>query len=179
MNISSLLRRIFQRNLRKEGMADPKTSHAPETHAPITNSNRFYQHLFSKVEKTAGTPLDPNTITAIIDFSAGGPVSLRSIHEKRIYLTCELAMQDGQQPSADGALRYELMTEEHFSEDTARALLTALGNLSQNAILGKGHTIDVSWALESDDPYIVKLELVHKFSFEKNSFGIYRVIPAN
>ncbi|NNU62939.1 hypothetical protein [Ochrobactrum soli] len=168
MKFLRLLRRISQE---KTGTMD--------TASVIKDSDRFYESVFAKVEKYFGVSLDPDTISSIIGFSAGGPVSLRANQQKRFYLTRELAMYEAQLPSSDGALRYEFMTEGHFSEETARTLLTALGNLTQNSILGKGHTIDLTSVFGSVEPFIVRLDLAKWFSFEKKNFAIYRVVPIN
>lgn len=168
MKFLRLLRRISQE---KSGPMD--------TDSVIKDSDRFYERVFAKVETRFGVSLDPDTISSIIGFSAGGPVSLRANQQKRLYLTCELAMYEAQLPSSDGALRFEFITEGHFAEETARTLLTALGNLTQNSILGNGHTIDLTSIFGSIEPFIVKLELAIRFSFEKKSFAIYRVAPVN
>lgn len=86
-------------------------------------------------------------------------------------------MYEDQQTSADGILRFELMSVGHFTEEVARPLLTALGRLSQTAVLGKGHTIDVTSVFEGNGPSVVRLELFDKFSFEQKSFGIYCIVP--
>jgi len=145
----------------------------------IKDPDRFYERVFAKVETRFVVSLDPDTISSIIGFSAGGLVSLRANQQKRLYLTCELAMYEAQFPSSDGALRFEFITAGHYSEETAQTLLTALGKLTQNSTLGKGHTIDLTSVFGSIEPFIVKLELAICFSFEKKNFAIYRVVPVN
>lgn len=179
MKFLRLLRRISQEKSHSKEQLETQVSRAMATASLIKDSNRFYERVFAKVETRFGVSLDPDTIASIVGFSAGGPVSLRANQQKRLYLTCELAMYEAQLPSSDGALRFEFMTEGHFSEETARTLLTALGNLTQNSILGKGHTIDLTSVFGSVGPFIVRLDLAIRFSFEKKNFAIYRVVPIN
>lgn len=57
---------------------------------------------------------DTETLTAVIGFSAGGPVSLFKKEEKRLYATCELAVYPEQVESSEG-LKYEFFSEGRFS----------------------------------------------------------------
>ncbi len=68
------------------------------------------------------------------------------------------------------------MTIGDFREDQARVLLTALGNLSLNARLGDGHTVDVS-AVDGVRCELVELSLFSRIDSAGSLYGIYRVQP--
>ncbi|MGU3398849.1 hypothetical protein ACLBWS_03765 [Brucellaceae bacterium D45D] len=176
------LRKIFSG---RNGMSSPDVALENDSpslkkeHLSAASYDRFYKRLLQKVEDKAGANFDPDTLTGIIGFSTGGPISVRTIKNKRIYVTCELARYREQQQSADGLLHYELMTEGHFPEDIAHRLLTAIGGMSLNTALGKKHTIDVTAVIEGEGTSTVVLDLYSRFSFEKASYGIYRISPLN
>lgn len=48
-----------------------------DTASVIKDPDRFYERVFAKVETRFSVSLDPDTISSIIGFSAGGLVSLR------------------------------------------------------------------------------------------------------
>jgi hypothetical protein len=140
------------------------------------NYKRFYEELFREVEARFGD-LDEATLTAIVGFSAGGPVSLCTIVERGICATCELAAYAEQHPSAEG-LRFELLSTGDFPIDWCRAVFSALGGLSMETSLGHGHTGDISTVVDEGDPITrVRLELFSTADFEGERYGVYRVAP--
>ena len=62
---------------------------------------KFYNELFAPLEEKYGE-LDEDTITSIVGFSAGGPVSLSKIENKKLFVTCELAAYPEQRVSSEG-----------------------------------------------------------------------------
>jgi hypothetical protein len=86
-------------------------------------------------------------------------------------------MYPEQHISAEGLLRYELMTQGHFDLGVARTLLTAVGAMSLSTTLGDGHTIDVSAIADGDSPSTFVLSLYSRIEFEGSSYGIYRLSP--
>jgi hypothetical protein len=147
----------------------------------IDNSkqDRFYEVLFRSIERTVGSKFDPDTIAAIIGFEVGGPVALRTIANRGIYVTSELAIYPDQHKSTDGFPRYELMTEGDFDLETARMLLTAIGAMSLSTTLGDSHTIDVSAIMDGNGPSIVAMNLYSRVEFEGSHYGIYRLSPVS
>jgi hypothetical protein len=137
---------------------------------------KHYQALFRELERRHGR-LDDETLTSIVGFSAGGPVSLSTLAKKNIYVTCELSLYPEQKKSAEG-LKFELLSLGKFDEDTCRTLFTALGNLSMNETLGDGHTVDVSGVMPSGEPSQVRLELFSEADIGDGRFGVYQVAPA-
>lgn len=133
----------------------------------------FYAALFRDIEAEYGA-FASDTLTAVIGFSAGGPVSLSYIPGKQVYASCELAAYPGQVVSTDG-LKYELFTV-GLPEEWSRKALTAIGDLSWNAELGDGHTVDLSEVFESPrKTHVVRLELFSQIDFQGTAYGIYRV----
>ena len=137
---------------------------------------KHYQVLFGELERKHGR-LDNETLTSIIGFSAGGPVSLSKLAKKKIYVTCELSLYPEQKQSTEG-LKFELLSLGAFNEDTCRTLFTALGNLSMNEALGDGHTVDVSGVMPSGEPAQVRLELFSEVDIGDGKFGVYQVARA-
>jgi hypothetical protein len=135
-----------------------------------------YRELFKPLEMARGT-LDSDTLTSIIGFSAGGPVSLVKIEKKSIYVTCELSVYPEQKRSAEG-FRFELLSLGSFDAETCRSVFTALGALSMDATLGNGHTVDVSGVVASKRISNVKLKLFSKSTIDNELFGVYEVLPA-
>ena len=138
------------------------------------DAEAHYQALFQELERRHGR-LDEDTVTSIVGFSAGGPVSLSKLEKKNIYVTCELSLYPQQKMSAEG-LKFELLSVGAFDENTCRALFTALGNLSMDATLGNGHTIDVAGVMRSGEPSQVELKLFSRIG--NGNFGVYQVVPA-
>lgn len=142
-----------------------------------TVAGQLYSRLFASFEEKSGVRLAPETLTSVVGFSAGGPVALRTVQSKQIFITAELAMYQDQLHSADGLSRYELMTQNHFDENNARTLLTAIGAMSLSTVLGNRHTIDVSAITDAAGPEMVKLKLYSRISFHGLEYGIYEVLP--
>ncbi|MDZ4299006.1 MAG: hypothetical protein U0998_03755 [Moraxellaceae bacterium] len=123
------------------------------------NYEKLYADLFSQVVNEYGE-LDPETLTAIVGFSSGEPISLNKITSKNLFITCEFALYQGQKLSTE-KLRYELMATEFPDAEWCRSVFTALGNLSSNAALGDKHTIDIS-GISENGPKLIKLSLFPK-----------------
>jgi hypothetical protein len=136
---------------------------------------QHYVTLFGALEAEYGA-LDGETITAVIGFSAGGPVSLCERRAARLFVTCELSLYEEQKTSTDG-LRFELFCKDDFDEEQARALFTALGALSMEARLGDKHTVDASQIVKARTD-VVRLTLFSRARIEGAEYGLYRVRPA-
>jgi hypothetical protein len=137
---------------------------------------KHYQALFRELERRHGR-LDDETLTSIVGFSAGGPVSLSKLAKKKIYVTCELSLYPEQKESTEG-FKFELLSLGAFDELTCRTLFTALGSLSMNETLGDGHTVDVSGVMPSGAPSQVRLELFSEVDIGAAKFGVYQVARA-
>lgn len=141
------------------------------------NYEAFYKELFAPLENKFGV-LDDETITSMIGFSVGGPVSLSKNETRKLYVTCELAAYPEQKLSTDG-LRFEMFSVGAFSEDWCRAVFTALGNLSFDAELGDQHTIGISGLVDGpESPDMVKLQLFSQTTIEGKRYGLYEVVAA-
>lgn len=136
---------------------------------------QHYAKLFQQLENEYGK-LDPDTIMAIIGFSAGGPVSMCERKAARLFVTCELSVYDEQKISTDG-LKFEFFSKDDFDEEQARAVFTALGGLSMQARLGNNHTVDLS-GIEKARTDLVGLQLHSTVTIEDVKYGLYRVRPA-
>ena len=143
----------------------------------MANYQAHYDHLFRALEAEHGK-LDELTLTSIIDFGAGGPVSLSCIASRGLYVTCELSVYPEQQASTEG-LNFELLVRGWLDESMSRDLLTALGDLSMSATLGHGHTIDVSGVTPEDHSGLVQLREYYRTSVGGRPYGIYEVVDAN
>jgi hypothetical protein len=49
--------------------------------ADQATTHQLYSQLFASVEEKAGVQLAPETLTSVVGFNAGGPVSLRTEQE--------------------------------------------------------------------------------------------------
>jgi hypothetical protein len=136
-----------------------------------------YNQLFRELEAEHGK-LDDLTITSIIGFDAGGPVSLSCIASQGLYVTCELSVYPEQLPSAEG-LNFELVVRGWLSELVSCELLTALGDLSMSAKLGHGHTIDVSGVMPDRHLGLVRLREYSRATVDGRACGIYEVVDAD
>jgi len=136
-----------------------------------------YSELFARLESDYGE-LDARTLTGIIGFSAGGPISICRTRASGVYVTCELSLYDEQLESAEG-LRFELMTREHLDQSTCQRLFTALGNLSMHEQLGDGHTIDMAQVIPGGVPAQLRLQLYSSTEMDGKKFGIYEVRAIN
>lgn len=136
----------------------------------------YYSVLFKDLQEKYG-PLDAETLSSVVGFSAGGPVSLSKQDAKTLFVTCELSVYPKQRKSEEG-LNYELLSVGDFTEDQCRKLLTALGNLSMNAVLGSDHTVDISGMVEPGCRVKqVQMKLFSKIRYQGDDYGIYRVVP--
>jgi hypothetical protein len=136
----------------------------------------FYQTLFRKVNRECG-PFDGNTRTAIIGFSAGGPVSFFKVAGKPIFATCELSQYPEQVRSVEG-LKFEFLVKMRLAESEIYSLFTGLGNLSMQSRLGDGHTIDVSSLSGVSNLSVVRLRLYSSSRFRLRRYGVYEVVRA-
>ena len=138
-----------------------------------------YQHhyakLFEPLEAEYGK-LDDATITAIIGFSEGGPVSIQTREASQLFVTCELSLYEGQKLSTDG-IKFEFFSKDDFNEEQACVLFTALGELSMEARLGDNHTIDATHIAKTGIS-IVRLHLFSRVMIEGVPYGLYRVRSA-
>ena len=131
----------------------------------------LYSTLFRTLEDEYG-PIDEDTETSIVGFTAGGPVSLSSIRAHDVFITCELALHPEQQASAEG-LRFELGSAGHFSLEESREILTAVGDLSLGAELGSGHRVGVAGAFDGT----IELSLHSQCVFDGQAYGVYFIQP--
>lgn len=137
--------------------------------------DKFYNDLFAPLEAKYGA-LDEDTITSIVGFSAGGPVSLSKIEAKRLYVTCELAAYPEQRVSSEG-LRFELFSVGSHSEDWCRTVFSALGGLSFEAELGDQHTINIAGVFDGPEAIdTVQLRFFSKAKIGNEQYGLYEVV---
>lgn len=137
------------------------------------STSEHYEALFSDLQREIG-PLGPLTTTGIVGFSAGGPVSILGVPGKNVYVTCELSLYQEQIPNTAGE-RYEFLTELPLEERDAQILLTELGNLSMEARLEHGHTVDVSPVCEVPGVKVVRLQQRASCTTEDGNFGVLEV----
>ena len=137
-------------------------------------ANKHYEELFRELERKHGR-LDKATLSAVVGFSAGGPVSLSQLAKKNIYVTCELSLYPEQKASEEG-LKFELLSLGAFEAIACRALFTAIGRLSTNEALGHDHTVDVRDVTEAG-PAQVRLRLFSECEIGGARFGVYEVVP--
>ena len=136
---------------------------------------KFYNELYAPLEKKYGV-LDEDAITSIVGFSAGGPVSLSKIEDKKLYVTCELAAYPEQLPSTEG-LKFELFSVGSHSDDWCRTVFSALGGLSFEAQLGDQHTINISGLVEGPEATdTVQLRLFSQTTIGYEQYGLYEVV---
>lgn len=139
---------------------------------------RFYAKLFAPLEAEIG-PIDPLTISAIVGFDAGGPLSFCTIGAKRgeafvTYVSCELAVRKEQTPSDVG--RYELLCS-CDDEQWVRSILSVLGRMSLGTRFGPGHTVDIGPVVGPDASIqSVLLETQSRTTIHGKKYGILRVI---
>jgi hypothetical protein len=116
----------------------------------MTAVRQFYEALFAPVVAAHGS-LDRETLTAIVGFDAGGPVSLCTIGRARpgptLFITCELAIREDQVPSDVG--RYELMTST-TDEEWAVSTLTDIAGMTLEVAFGHLHTLDIGPLVAED-----------------------------
>ena len=139
------------------------------------NYEEFYKVLFEPLVEKFGD-IDDETITSVIGFSAGGPVSLSTIREQNIYVSCELSCYPDQRLSSEG-LRYEFFSNSGYSEDWYRSVFTALGSLSFQSELGDGHRVATTGLIDGDEAVDeIQLKLFSKSDINGSSYGLYEVL---
>ncbi|MGE0642007.1 MAG: hypothetical protein AB7G12_09570 [Thermoanaerobaculia bacterium] len=141
----------------------------------MTSTQAHYEALFASVVERLGA-LSPQTMTAVIGFTAGGPVSMVRVPGQHAFVTCELSLVPEQIPGAEGE-RFELLCRLPLSEDETQDLLTGLGALSMEAELGDGHAIDVSGLEVAPLLTIVRLSHFSSAVVDGERYGIYEVLP--
>ena len=134
-----------------------------------------YAKLFEELQLQFGT-LDANTTTWVIGFAAGGPVSMVTRKDAKLFATCELSVYEEQRPSTEG-VKFELFCMDDFDEGQAQTLLTALGALSMQAQLGDRHAVDAC-QISGTGVKQVRLHLFSTAEIEGIGYGLYRVRPA-
>lgn len=142
------------------------------------NYDEFYRQLFAPLEETLG-PSDRETLVAIIGFDAGGPLAFCTTGRGRAdacvtYVSCELAVREGQQPADCG--RYELLCS-CDDEQWVRSIVSDIGRMSLEVTFGDGHTLDIGPWVE-DDAAIqgVVFETACTAIIGGSPFGVLRVI---
>jgi hypothetical protein len=139
------------------------------------NYEEFYKVLFEPLVEKFGE-IDDETITSVIGFSGGGPVSLSSIRERNLYVSCELSCYPEQNLSSEG-IRYEFFSQSEFSEDWCHAIFTALGGLSFQSELGDGHRIVTTGLIDGGEAVDeIQLKLFSKSEIDGSSYGLYEVL---
>jgi hypothetical protein len=138
------------------------------------NAETLYATLFGSLAPTLG-PLNSDTLTSIIGFDAGGPLSLCAFAQKdqqcTTYVSCELVFH---QP-LDGP-RYELLVT-CDDEDWARTVLSEIGKMSLEVTFAAGHTIDIGPLVgEGDTLQGVVFEEATKVRVAGSTVSILRVV---
>lgn len=133
--------------------------------------------LFACIERDFG-PVSADSMSGIVGFSTGGPVSMCRLGSGKVYVTCELSLSPDQKPSRQG-LRFELLSRLPLSESDTQDLLTSLGNLSLDAALGDRHTVDVSEISPSPELKKIRLALCNSCEIDGEQFGVYEVCNAD
>lgn len=142
---------------------------------PTMNYAEFYKSLLQDITKKYGD-FDAETLTGVIGFTGGGPVSLFTNANKNICVTCELALNENQIISKEG-LNYEFISIDFQDLDWCQSVFTALGDYSLENALGDGHTIDIA-GLEEAGPSIIRLTLIYQTVLENKQYGVYMVSEA-
>lgn len=140
----------------------------------MKNTTAHYARLFDRLARENGE-IHNDAITGIVGFSGGGTVSMCQVGEERGYVTVELSLCAQQKVSAEG-IRFELLSRSGLSTETTHSMLTAIGNLSMSAMLGNGHTIDLTQVVQSSDVRQVRLQLYSKVGLLWSKFGVYEVV---
>jgi len=140
----------------------------------MADPTAHYQRLFRRLAREHGK-VSEETISSIVGFDAGGPVSMCRVGEVG-YVTVELSLYEQQKVSTEG-VRFELLCFAGLGEDTVRSMFTALGRLSMSAKLGSGHTVDLAQVLTGIDIQRVRLVLHSRAGLLWPKYGVYEVIP--
>jgi hypothetical protein len=141
------------------------------------SAQNHYASLFASAEREFG-PASAETMTGIVGFSAGGPVSMCRLGTEHVYVTRELSLSPEQKLSPQG-LRFELLSRLPLSESDTQDLLTNIGALSLEATLGDRHTVDVSAISPSPDMKKIRLKLYTSCEIGGAGYGIYEVCNAD
>ncbi|MEM6672027.1 MAG: hypothetical protein AAF726_04245 [Planctomycetota bacterium] len=141
------------------------------------DDHEFYDLLFEDLQERFGR-FDAATLTAIVGFHAGGPISLRTIglqdQAYPLFATCELAVSPDQKRGALGPFELVMSVNDR---GFAHAVLTALGGISLDAVLEPGDTIDVSGVVDDDCPITgIALELEEELEIDGRPYSILRCI---
>ena len=140
------------------------------------SSQAHYAFLFAGLERDFG-PVSDNTMTGIIGFSGGGPVSMCRVGSGNVFVTCELSLTPEQKRSAQG-LKFELMSRLPLSEADTQNFLTSVGSLSLDAKLGDRHTVDVSAVSPTLEIQKIRLRLHLDCEIGGERYGVYEVCDA-
>ena len=140
------------------------------------SAQAHYRALFASAAHEFGAAGE-TTLTGIIGFSAGGPVSICPLGAAAVYVTCELSLTPTQKPSSEG-IQFELLSRLPLSEQDTQNFLTGLGALSLEEQLGDGHSIDVSEASPVPSIRLVRLKLYSSCNINGARCGIYEVCDA-
>ena len=137
------------------------------------NYKRFYTRLFKPIEKRIGK-VDGESLSALIGFDCGGPVTLSTVGYGRAqfvtYVTCELAVREEQCPAECG--RYEAMMT-CDDEEWAQKILTQIGQISLECVFGHGHSIDVGPVVGRKSRLQgLVVEEFARVTIDKQSYGI-------
>lgn len=138
----------------------------------------FYKRLFAPLETSLGQ-FDRDTISPIVGFDMGGPLSFRTIGRERgdrliTYVSCELAVRCDQQPSEFG--NYELLTT-CDNEQWVRTIVSNIGQMSLETTLGSGHTLDIgAWVPPGAIIQGVAFEKAYAAPIDGRPYGLLRVI---
>jgi hypothetical protein len=141
------------------------------------SAHTHYASLFANVDRDFG-PASADTMTGIVGFSAGGPVSMCRLGTENVYVTCELSLSPDQKPSKQG-FRFELLSRLPLSESDTQDLLTSIGSLSLDTTLGDRHSVDVSAVSPSPDIKKIRLKLHSSCEIDGMGYGIYEVCNAD
>jgi hypothetical protein len=142
----------------------------------VDTYDEHYEALFRPVVERVG-PLDPETLTSIVGFDAGGPVSMCTVGLGRAafptFVTCELSVREDQKTGASDPFDLLITCND---EDFARRTLTAIGDLSLSSSLGHGHTVSLDEDLGENGIDGVLLEEFAKVTIAGESFCLLRVL---
>ncbi len=139
---------------------------------------RFYKQLFLPVEREFG-PLDEETLTGVVGFSAGGSLSLCTVGRKAAvdfitYVSCELAVRGDQAVGPWGP--YELMMIAD-DEDWTQSVLTNIAEMSLQCVFEPGHTLDIRAWVDSECPVqAILFEEFAKSEIDGTEYGILRCL---
>jgi hypothetical protein len=140
------------------------------------SAQAHYNSLFASAAREFGAASDM-TLTGIIGFSGGGPVSICRLGTGAVYVTCELSLTPDQKESSEG-MKFEFLSRLPLSEHDTQNFLTGLGALSLDEELGDMHTIDVSAVSPAPNIRLIRLQLHSSCSINGAQYGIYEVCDA-